>query len=111
MKAALPRLTHSMRLRAALTLAALLMTACASAATPAQTPDGGAPTPAAIATVRETAPPVAEPSLAPAHTSTLTVTAPTPFATSRGDELEATDPDTVTLASGGPQVVEFFAFW
>jgi len=26
-------------------------------------------------------------------------------------ELSATDPSTVTLASGGPQVVEFFAFW
>lgn len=26
-------------------------------------------------------------------------------------ELEATDPATVTLASGKPQLVEFFAFW
>ncbi|MGB2897131.1 MAG: hypothetical protein WBB65_13320 [Anaerolineales bacterium] len=26
-------------------------------------------------------------------------------------ELSATDVSTVTLASGGPQVVEFFAFW
>ena len=100
-----------MRLQAVLTLAALLMTACGSTASPTQTPDGGAPTLTATATVYETAPPVAEPNLAPVPTGTLTVTAPTPFATSRGDELEATDPDTVTLASGGPQLVEFFAFW
>lgn len=26
-------------------------------------------------------------------------------------ELEATDPATVSLASGQPQIVEFFAFW
>jgi hypothetical protein len=31
--------------------------------------------------------------------------------TPRGDELEATDPETVALASGGLQLVEFFAFW
>lgn len=27
------------------------------------------------------------------------------------DELEATDPSSVVLASGQPQIVEFFAFW
>jgi hypothetical protein len=38
--------------------------------------------------------------------------APTPFpvATSRGPNLEATDPRTVNLASGGLQFVEFFRF-
>ena len=34
-----------------------------------------------------------------------------PIATSRGPELEATDPTTVNLASGGLQFVEFFEFW
>jgi len=40
-------------------------------------------------------------------------TAPTPFpiATSRGPNLEATDPGTVNMASGGLQFVEFFEFW
>ena len=33
-----------------------------------------------------------------------------PVATSRGPNLEATDPATVTLASGGLQFVEFFRF-
>ncbi len=39
--------------------------------------------------------------------------APTPFpvATSRGPNLEATDPMTVSMASGGLQFVEFFEFW
>lgn len=33
-----------------------------------------------------------------------------PVATSRGDSLEATDPSTVSLASGQLQLVEFFRF-
>ncbi len=33
-----------------------------------------------------------------------------PVATSRGPNLEATDPATVALASGGLQLVEFFRF-
>ena len=33
-----------------------------------------------------------------------------PIATSRGPNLEATDPTTVSLASGGLQLVEFFRF-
>jgi hypothetical protein len=37
-------------------------------------------------------------------------TAP-PIATSRGPKLEATDPKTVSMASGGLQFVEFFEFW
>jgi len=35
---------------------------------------------------------------------------PLPVATSRGPNLEATDPRTVSLASGGLQFVEFFRF-
>jgi len=31
--------------------------------------------------------------------------------TSRGNELHATDPETVNVASGRPQLIEFFAFW
>jgi len=36
--------------------------------------------------------------------------APLPIATSRGPNLEATDPATVNLTSGGLQFVEFFRF-
>ena len=36
--------------------------------------------------------------------------APQPVATSRGPNLEATDPTTVELASGSLQLVEFFRF-
>jgi hypothetical protein len=73
-----------------------------------------------------TAPPVAvtEPSTVAQPTSTLAVpalestteVAPSeeatalPLATSRGPELHATDPTTVSLASGGLQFVEFFRF-
>jgi len=48
-------------------------------------------------------------------TPNLVVEAPTqtpfPIATSRGPELEATDPTTVSMASGGLQFIEFFEFW
>jgi len=33
-----------------------------------------------------------------------------PAATSRGPDLEATDPTTVSLTAGGLQLVEFFRF-
>jgi len=44
--------------------------------------------------------------------STATIPAPTiaVAATSRGPNLEATDPTTVRLDSGGLQLVEFFRF-
>ena len=32
-------------------------------------------------------------------------------ATSRGNGLVATDPTTINLSSGQPQLIEFFAFW
>lgn len=38
------------------------------------------------------------------------VAQPAAIPTSRGDNLEATDPATVSLASGGIQLVEFFRF-
>jgi hypothetical protein len=54
-----------------------------------------------------------------ADTSVLATAVPTengpatqlPIATSRGPNLEATDPKTVSMASGGLQFVEFFEFW
>jgi len=44
-----------------------------------------------------------------APTQNLAAT-PLPVATSRGPNLEAIDPTTVSLASGGVQFVEFFRF-
>jgi hypothetical protein len=54
--------------------------------------------------------------LPPASTETVLPVTPSPvvevlpIATSRGPDLEATDPTTVALASGGLQLVEFFRF-
>ena len=76
----------------------------------------------AQATQPSAAPPIAEiPSATPlvsaeggATQPPVAVDAPTqavmPIATSRGPNLEATDPATVSLASGGYQFVEFFRF-
>jgi hypothetical protein len=50
----------------------------------------------------------AEMTAAPTETRLPT---PLPIATSRGPNLEATDPTTVSMASGGLQFVEFFEFW
>jgi hypothetical protein len=70
--------------------------------------------PAASKTVN---PPVLVPSLTPDNSLQVTAAAteaiaPTayPLATSRGPNLEATDPGMVKLASGGLQLVEFFRF-
>ena len=61
--------------------------------------------------------------LAACTTSTSTTTAqpptaqattaptPVPVVTSRGPNLEASDPSVVSMASGGLQFVEFFEFW
>lgn len=79
---------------------------------------------AACAPARESTPPQMSPVTLPAPagtntaTPTLTLEAPTvtaassplPQATSRGPNLEATDPLTVSLASGRLQLVEFFRF-
>ena len=84
--------------------AVLISSACAPAVTatnPAQTP-----TPTSSPVPTQTIELVPEiPVATEAPTSTVQ-----PMATSRGPELEATDPATVALASGGLQLVEFFRF-
>jgi hypothetical protein len=78
-----------------------LASACAPAASPAR--------PQVAASAK---PPTEGPSTAtwlPFPSSALTAT-PWPVATSRGPSLEATDPTTVRLDSGGLQLVEFFSF-
>jgi len=94
-----------------LSLLALLLASCAPAAVteiPTQ--------PAAIAPTATFPPPV--PTLVQEVVPTQVVEAPTeviaptpfPVATSRGPNLEATDPGTVSLASGQIHFVEFFRF-
>ena len=87
--------------------AVLLASACAPAvsSSPAPAMDASA-TPVSQPTdaIPATQPPVQpEATLAPTE-------AALPVATSRGPDLEATDPATVSLASGGLQLVEFFRF-
>ena len=89
-----------------LSLLAVLLAACAS---------GTAQPPVAqpIA-VEATATPVVESALPAAGASTQApvaeVSTALPIATSRGPNLEATDPSTVNLASGEIHFVEFFRF-
>ena len=76
--------------------------------------------PAPVAPSVDSAPPVSAPTEASAPQPTTaveaTATAPIqdsevqPVPTSRGPNLEATDPATVSLASGQLQLVEFFRF-
>src|SRR6185503_20761844 len=106
----------TMRTRLFLTcsLLALLTSACASTATATQP---SMPQPA-IGEPGATALSVAQPSVDLTATqvfteSLLSATPPVdaqPVATSRGPELQATDPTTVSLASGQIQFVEFFRF-
>jgi hypothetical protein len=105
------------RLMLLLVIAGLLLAACAPAATP-QTAQPKAPEQAAVATAKpaatqptsQEAPTEIDATEAPAAVPTDVPTAATtkrPVKT----ELEATDPTTVQLAAGKPQLVEFFAFW
>ena len=105
-----------MRLRSILTfslLTVIVFVGCAPATTPEPNqpempaPVENAPT-ATIAQPEATSTDV--PSMeAPSTESPAEV--PQVVATSRGPNLEATDPSTYTRASGGLQLVEFFAFW
>jgi hypothetical protein len=101
-------LMMEIRLLLRLLLVAVFLAGCApasSTAVPAQPMpvEPSATLSAPVPTRITPAQPTAEPS------ETLEPT-PFPLATSRGPELEATDPSTVNLASGGLQLVEFFRF-
>jgi hypothetical protein len=81
-------------------LTGLVVVSCAPASTPVQqVPTDVLPS--------ATAAPAATLASGVVPTSTVIVQA---VATSRGSELEATDPATVNLASGQLQLVEFFRF-
>ena len=84
-------------------LAVLLASACAPAA--------ASPTPALVAaTPTESAAPTSLPTQPEATLAPTESALAQSVATSRGPNLEATDPATVALASGGLQLVEFFRF-
>lgn len=92
------------RLRYTLAMGILLAAACAPA--PAPLPTAAMPTAIPAATDPGTAQPTPT---APLQIVTV-ASSPQPVATSRGPDLEATNPATVSLASGGLQLVEFFRF-
>ena len=85
-----------------------IISACASNATATQTvPEPSATAPVAVL-------PSVDPTATHGFTESLPSSTPPvdaqPVATSRGPELHATDPTTVSLASGQMQFVEFFRF-
>lgn len=108
-------------LRGASLLAVILLVGCAPAATPAPVqPEASVqpaptqieptvPVPTATVAQAEAAPTEALPT-EPAPTEAPTEV-PQVVATSRGPNLEATDPNSYMRASGGLQLLEFFAFW
>jgi len=80
-------------------LLAVSMAACAPDAAATEPPAAATQPPALTASSLE---PATQP--APSEATVL------PIATSRGPDLHATDPTTVSLASGGLQFVEFIRF-
>jgi hypothetical protein len=87
-------------------VAVLLTASCAPAATGVSAPTAQASVPQ-IPTATAAAP--ANPSVPEATVNSQSVEVQA-VATSRGPNLEATDPTTVSLASGQLQLVEFFRF-
>ena len=95
---------NHLTLRASLSLLVVLLAACAPARTATDVPAATQPPSDSIATA--TVAPTLEAATQPASGEATAL----PIATSRGPDLEATDPTTVSLASGGLQFVEFFRF-
>lgn len=94
--------------RTSFILLALLMASCAPTASPAPSVDPpSVQEPASPIVVEPSATPIPDTVEAPAESAAPT---PLPVATSRGPDLHATDPGTVSLASGDLQLVEFFRF-
>ena len=109
-----------MKLRSNLTtslLTVLLLAACAPATAPASTEPEVSASPVLLENESATLPTPTLVEIQPQVTVTETpfVEAPTEIpqvvATSRGPNLEATDPSAYVRASGEIQLVEFFAFW
>ena len=88
-------------------LAVLLASACAPAVSSPPAAVDASASPVSQPTEDVAATP---PEVQPEATLAPTEAAVQPVATSRGPNLEASDPYTVALASGGLQLVEFFRF-
>ena len=89
-----------------LSLLAVLLAACAPATSPTPVAGPIAVEPSVTPLVEAVVPTLAAATQAPIIENPTTL----PVATSRGPALEATDPTTVSLASGGLHFVEFFRF-
>ena len=114
-----------MKLRSILTvglLAVVLLIGCTPAAVPEPTQPEAVTQPAPTENKPEVPPPatatISQPEAAPTEappTQVLPTEVPTEVpqvvATSRGPNLEATDPASYSRVSGDLQLVEFFAFW
>ncbi|MGZ9165508.1 MAG: hypothetical protein ACXW4U_10055, partial [Anaerolineales bacterium] len=102
----------STRLRTSLILIAVLLGACAPASTSTNPPAAATQPPFQPSTTSLAAGPTMEAPTQPVLSEATEASAPTPLpaATSRGPGLHATDPSTVSLASGQVQFVEFFRF-
>ena len=98
-------LTPSMWLSTGISLIVILLAACTPESSTTKPPVAELPTEALPTTTL--AVPTLESDTQAAPTEEATAL---PVATSRGPELHATDPTTVSLASGGLQFVEFFRF-
>jgi hypothetical protein len=94
------------RLLLSLSLLAALLAACTSSAAPA-VPDQPALSGTTEVLPMPTLEQASQPAAGPAQDLSPT---PQAVATSRGPDLHATDPSTVTLASGNLHFVEFFRF-
>lgn len=97
------------RLLPSLVLIAVLLAACAPAAIPSQPPAESVILAPTATPFPSEAPALEAPTQDPGVAQSPTPT-PLPAATSRGPDLHATDPTTVSLASGQYQLVEFFRF-
>jgi hypothetical protein len=93
-------------------LTVLLLASCAPADAPAPAATNVPPQPTVTATLEPPAPAEEEafPATVEAAPTEVPTEIPQPVATSRGPDLEATDPATVSLAAGELQLVEFFRF-
>ena len=101
----------TLRLGLSFLLLAVLVAACAPAEqSTATSPPVVVTEPPVEAPVTTTVEVVQEPPTEVAAVTETPAATALPVATSRGADLHATDPTTVSLASGGLQFVEFFRF-
>ena len=89
-----------------LSLFSLLLASCAPTVVTTESP----PQPAPASVIEPSATPAADVPDVESASTEINGPTPLPVATSRGPDLQATDPNTVNLASGRLQLVEFFRF-